>query len=146
AQGSSVLTVAANGSAATGTFSVTVTGTSGSLTATTVVAVTVISSANFALSATPGSLAIAQGTGATTTIAVTPLNGFGGNVNLTASGLPSGVTASFIPNPTATNSTLTLSAGDTAATGTFAVTVTGTSGGLTNTTTISLTVMPAPNF
>jgi hypothetical protein len=146
AQGGSVLTIATNGTAGAGSFAVTVTGTSGSLTATTTVSVTVVASANFTLSATPGNLTIAQGTGATTTITVTPLNGFGGNVNLTASGLPSGVTASFIPNPTATSSTLTLSAGSGAATGTFNVTVSGTSGSLTNTTTISLTVTLAPNF
>ncbi len=145
-QSSTVLTITASATASSGTFSVTVAGTSGSLTATTTVGVTVVPSADFGLSAATGSLSIAQGTGATTTITVTPMNGFSGSVNLSASGLPSGVTASFIPNPAITTSALTLSAGSAAATGTFTVTITGTSGTLTHTTSVSLTVTPGPNF
>jgi regulation of enolase protein 1 (concanavalin A-like superfamily) len=64
---------------------------------------------------------------------------------LTASGLPSGVTASFNPSSTATTSTLTLTASSTAATGTASVTITGTSGGLSSTTTVTLTVTAAPS-
>src|SRR5262249_48895349 len=81
-----------------------------------------------------------QGSSGTSTITVNPLNGFTGSVSLSASGLPSGVTATFNPQSTTTASTLTLTASSTAATGTFTVTVTGTSGSLTHTTTISLTV------
>ena len=72
-----------------------------------------------------------------------PLNGFTGSVTLSASGLPSGVTAGFVPNPTTTTSTLTLTASASAATGTSTVTITGTSGSLTATTTVSLTVTGA---
>jgi len=140
------LSLAASSGAASGTFSVTVTGTSGSLSNSTTVSLTVIPSANFSLSASPSSLSIVQGTGATSAITVNPVNGFSANVNLTASGLPGGVTASFIPNPTAATSTLTLSAGASAATGTFTVTLTGTSGSLVHTTQISLAVTPAPSF
>jgi len=140
------LTLTSASGATTGTFSVTITGTSGSLSNSTTVSLTVIAAANFSLSASPASLSIVQGTGATSTIAVNPLNGFNASVNLTASGLPSGVTASFIPNPTTASSTLTLSAGPSAATGTFTVNVTGTSGSLIHTSQISLTVTPAPNF
>jgi len=60
---------------------------------------------------------------------------------LTATGLPSGVTATFSPNPApGTTSTLTLAASATAATGNAVVTVTATGGGLSRTTTLSLTV------
>lgn len=96
--------------------------------------------AGFTLSASPTSVSIAQGTSGTSTITVTPQNGFNGSVTLSASGLPSGVTAGFSPNPTTTNSTLTLTASATATTGTFSVTITGTSGTLTATTSVSLTV------
>ena len=140
------LTLTSASGATTGTFSVTITGTSGSLSNSTTVSLTVIAAANFSLSASPASLSIVQGTSATSTIAVNPLNGFNATVNLTASGLPSGVTASFIPNPTAASSTLTLSAGPSAATGTFTVNVTGTSGSVIHTSQIFLTVTPAPNF
>ena len=97
---------------------------------------------DFALSANPNTLTIAQGNSGTSTITVTDFNGFNGQVTLSASGLPSGVTAGFVPNPTATTSTLTLTVGAGAATGTSTVTVTGVSGSLTHQTTIQLTVTP----
>ena len=96
--------------------------------------------AGFSLGASPSSVSIAQGTSGTSTITVTPQNGFNGSVTLSASGLPSGVTATFTPNPATTTSTLTLTASATAATGTSTVTITGTSGSLTATTSVSLTV------
>jgi|HubBroStandDraft_2_1064218.scaffolds.fasta_scaffold15091_2 subtilase family serine protease len=95
---------------------------------------------NFTLSANPTSVTIKQGASGTSTITITPVDGFSGSVTLAASGLPSGVTAGFSPNPATTTSTLTLTASATATTGTVTVTITGTSGSLTNTTTLSLTV------
>jgi kumamolisin len=95
---------------------------------------------NFTLSANPTSVTIKQGASGTSTITITPVDGFSGSVTLADSGLPSGVTAGFSPNPATTTSTLTLTASATATTGTVTVTITGTSGSLTNTTTLSLTV------
>ena len=103
-------------------------------------------SPNFSLSTSLSSMTMTQGTSGTNTITITPQFGFNGNVSLSASGLPGGVTASFKPNPTATTSTLTLTAAATAAVGTFPVTITGTSGSLTNTATISLIVNPQGSF
>ena len=105
---------------------------------------TVSAQPNYTLSTSPTSLSIAQGTSGTSTITVTPHNGFSSSVSLSASGLPSGVTASFSPNPATMTSTLTLAASNTATTATVTVTITGTSGSLTNTTTITLTVTPPP--
>src|SRR3989475_436014 len=119
ATASSTLTLTASSSATTGTFSVVVTGTSGSLTGSTTVSVTVTSGPNFTLSASPSSLSIPQGASGTSTISVTPQNGFTGSVSLSASGQPSGVTASFSTNPATTSSTVTLTASSTATTGTF---------------------------
>src|SRR6185295_8581628 len=68
---------------------------------------------------------------------------------LSATGLPSGVTASFAPasvTPPANGSvtsTLTLNAASTATTGTTSITITGTVGTTTRSTTLSLTVNPA---
>ncbi len=103
---------------------------------------------DFALSASPGSVAVTQGGSGTSTITVTPLNGFTGSVSLSASGLPAGVTATFNPASTTGTSTLTLTASGTATVGTSTITITGTSGALTHTTTISLTVnsVNPPNF
>jgi hypothetical protein len=95
---------------------------------------------DFTLSASPNSLSVNQGTSGTSTITVNPANGFAGSVSLSASALPSGVTASFNPSSTTGASTVTFSAGATAATGTSTVTITGVSGSLTRTTSISLTV------
>src|SRR5438445_586614 len=95
---------------------------------------------NFSLSASPSSVTVVQGASGTSIIMVTPQNGFNGSVSLSASGLPSGVTASFNPGSTTSTSTLTLTASSTATTGTVTVTVTGTTGSLTSTTTVSLTV------
>src|SRR5436853_7275755 len=71
-----------------------------------------------------------QGGNGQSTITVTPQNGFSGNVTMSTSTLPSGVTAAFSPNPTSpttNSSTLTLTASSTATTGMVTVTITGTS-------------------
>ena len=99
----------------------------------------------FFLSASPSALTVNQGSSGTSTVTVAPLNGFTGSVNLAASGLPSGVTAAFSPNPATSTSTLTLTASAAAAKGTATVTITGTSGSLTQTTTLSLIVV-GPDF
>jgi hypothetical protein len=106
------------------------------------------SSPNFTLSASPTSVTVTQGGSGSSTITVHPSGGFTGSVTLSASGLPSGVSASFGTNPTTSTSSLTLTASSGATTGTATVTITGTSGGLTHTATVSLTVnAPAtPDF
>jgi len=103
---------------------------------------------SFTLSDSPSSLTITQGGSGTSTITVHDVNGFTGSVTLAASGLPSGVTATFGTNPTTGTSVLTLTASATATTGTSTVTITGTSGSLTATTTLALTVNSSatPNF
>jgi hypothetical protein len=141
----SVVTFTASSTATTGTANVTITGTSGSLTHTTSVALTVNATAtpNFALSASPSSLTVKQGTSGNSTITETPSGGFTGSVTLSASGLPSGVTASFGTNPTTSTSVVTFTASSTATVGAATVTITGTSGTLTHTTTIALTISSA---
>lgn len=99
---------------------------------------------DFSLSANPSSVSVAQSASGTSTMTVTPSNGFTGTLSYSASGLPSGVTASFTAN------TLTLTASSTATVGgPTTVTITGMSGSLTHTTTVGVTVTaaaPAPNF
>src|SRR5260370_858168 len=148
---SSLLTLSAAGTATVGTYTVTIAGASGTVSNTATIALTVNPVGNYTLSASPGSVAIVQGTSGASTVTVTPLNGFNSSVSLSAAGLPSGVTASFNPTSTpssgtASSSTLTLTASSTATTGTVTVTVTGTSGSLTKTTTISLTVQSIPTL
>jgi hypothetical protein len=103
---------------------------------------------DYTLSASPSSLTVTQGSSGTSTITVNKLNGFTGSVTLSASGLPTGVTATFGTNPTTGSSVVTFTASSTATTGTKSVTITGTSGTLSHTTSISLTVnaTATPNF
>jgi hypothetical protein len=103
---------------------------------------------DFSLSASPTSLTVTQGTSGSSTVTVHDIGSFTGSVTLSTSALPSGVTASFGTNPTASTSSVTFTASSTATTGTSTVTITGVSGSLTHTTTISLTVnAPAqPDF
>jgi hypothetical protein len=96
---------------------------------------------DFTLAANPSSVAVSQGGSATSTVAITRTGGFASSVTLSASGLPSGVTAALNPpSTTGASSTLTFTASAAAAAGAATVTVSGTGGGLTRTTTISLTV------
>jgi hypothetical protein len=115
-------------------------------TASNSVVLTVNPPPSFTLAASPASLSIAQGASGTSTVTLTGKNGFSGSVALTASGLPSGVTASFSVNPTTGASVLTLTASSTATVGAATVTITGTSGSLTATTTVALTVTAKSGF
>ena len=94
------------------------------------------SKADYSLAALPGTLSILQGTSGAGIIRITPLNGFNGNVTLAASGLPSGVTASF-----GTGGIVTFIVGAAATKSTSTVTITGTSGTLSHSTTLGLTVL-----
>ena len=143
ASGSSMLTLTASSSAAAGTKTLTITGTSGNLTATTTLSLGIYAP-SFTLSS-QGTVSVGQGSSATAYVNVNPQYGFTGKVNLSVSGLPSGVTASFSSNPTTGYSTLTLAASSSAPVGTQTLTITGASGSLTATTTLTLGVY-TPTF
>lgn len=143
--GVSVLTIATTSAAATGTFSLAVTGTSGSLTSSTNISVTISAAPSFALSASPTSVSVTAGSSVTSNITIVPSSGFTGTVSLAATGLPTGVSASF--GTTSNNvSLLTITASSTAAVSSFTLTVTGTSNTLTAKTTVSVSVTAAPSF
>jgi endo-1,4-beta-xylanase len=138
---SSALTLAASGAAATGIVSVTVTGTGGGLTRTTTLVLTVNAAQDFTLSANPSSLTVNQGASAASTLSITRVGGFTASVTFSATGLPSGVTASFNPpSTTGATSTVTFTASSAATLGAANVTITAAGGGLTRTAAIALTV------
>jgi subtilase family serine protease len=139
----STLTLSASSTAVAGTATITVTGISGSLTDSTTINLTVNAAPDFGFSVAPSNVNLSQGSSGASTITVIPLNGFTGTVNLSASGVPSSVNAIFSPVGTTGMSTLILAANSTAATGGFTITVTGTSGSLTHTATVALTVTAA---
>jgi len=97
---------------------------------------------DFSLGLKPATQAILQGVSTTYTATVSPLNGFTGTVSLVAHGLPSGVTAAFSP-PTVSgsgSSTLTVSTSISTLPGTYTLSVVGTSGSLSHSATVTLTV------
>jgi hypothetical protein len=96
---------------------------------------------DFIFAANPTSLTVKGGTNGTSAITVTPTNGLNGCYTLSASNLPSGVTATFATNPiTGGANTLTFTASNTVTSGTSNVTVVATCGLLNHTTTIALTL------
>jgi hypothetical protein len=99
---------------------------------------------NFALSASPTTVSVAQGSTKTTTVSTTVSGGFNSAISLSATGLPAGVTASFSPvsiaAPGSGSSTLTFTASSTATTGSSTVTINASGGGVSHSTTVSLTV------
>jgi kumamolisin len=96
----------------------------------------------FSLSASPNAVSVVQGNTGSSTITSTVVGGFNAAVTLSASGAPTGVTVSFSPaSITGTgNSAVSIVVGSTVAAGTYPITITGTSGATTETTTVSLTV------
>ena len=74
------------------------------------------------------------------TVTVTPKSGFNGAVTLRFGGLPSNTTASFNPNPTSSSSVLTVQTTTSTLPGAYTLTISGTSSGLTRTTTVVLNV------
>src|SRR6266446_6378771 len=99
---------------------------------------------DFSLSNAGGSTAV-QGQSASDTVTATLVSGTATLVSFSASGLPSGATASFSPGSclAACTSTLTISTSASTPTATSTITVTGTAGSLSRTTSFTLTVSAA---
>lgn len=96
----------------------------------------------FNLSATPGTQSVTPGNNTSFTVNVAGTNYFSDTVNLAVTGLPAGVSASFSTNSIAGtgSATLTVTASNSAAIGTFPLTIQGVDGNLTNTATVNLMV------
>lgn len=95
-------------------------------------------SPSFSIAATPNTKTVGPGQSASYTIAITPANGFGSAVDLAVTNLPAGVSGTFSPNPATSSSTLTLTTSSAMQPGIYTAAVTGTSGNLTSSTTVSL--------
>jgi uncharacterized membrane protein len=148
--GSSVLAFSATTAASLVSQTVTITAAGGGIKATTALVVTVTAPPAFTLSAGASSVSVAEGATAAVNLIVSAATGFNANVTLSASGLPSGVTASFLPQvvaaPGSGMSMLTFAASTGAATGSHTITITATGGGVTKTASIVVTVTPPPGF
>ena len=148
--GTSTMSVTTSSTTPTGSYPLTIAGTSGTLTHTASVTLVVTApvTPNFSLSASPASQSVVQGASTSYTVTITPSGGFTGSVTLSASGLPAGAAASFAPNPATSTSTMSVTTSSTTPTGSYPLTITGTSGTLSHTASVTLIVTAAatPNF
>ncbi|MGD0912793.1 MAG: protease pro-enzyme activation domain-containing protein [Terracidiphilus sp.] len=142
--GSSTLTITVAATVAAGTYTITVTGTSGSTVETTTVSLTVTApnSGSFTLSVSPSSGYLDEGQDGYAVVTVTASGGFDSAVTFTSSGAPSGVTTSFSPTSVTGSGTtdFDIDVAKTAKTGTYTLTIKGTSGAKSASTTLSLQV------
>lgn len=147
--GSSTMIVTTASTTPTGSFPLTVTGTSGTLSHTTSVTLVVNAPVvgDFSISASPASATVTAGTNTSYTTTITGSGGFAGNVSFSVSGLPAGASASFNPASVtgSGSSTMSVTTSATSPAGTYNLTITGTSGSLAHATTVTLVVNPAPN-
>jgi len=137
--GSSTLTITTATNTPSGNFTVTITGTSGSLINSTNVTLLLN---DFTVTSTPGSQSVPVGGGTNYTITIGNINAFGGTVTLSASGLPSGASASFNPSSVNSlgNSTMTVTTATNTPASTNTLTITGTCGSLMHSATATLIV------
>jgi hypothetical protein len=101
-----------------------------------------IGAADFSLSASPTSLTISRGSSGSSTVTVTAINGFSSVVSLTLQGLPNKTNYSFTPSSVtgSGSSTLKITVNKPASPGNYALMITGSGGGVTHTTTLTLTI------
>jgi hypothetical protein len=103
--------------------------------------VTVPATGSYAISVSPSTVTVVQGSSNTATVTVSRSGGFAGNVGLTATGNPSLLSATFSPTQVSgTSSTVTLTAGATQAPGTYTITIHGSASGFSSDQTTTLTV------
>jgi kumamolisin len=144
--GTSTMTMAVASTVAAGTYTITVTGTGGGITQTATVSLIVTAPVTgaFTIAVSPTSGYLDQGESGYAVVTTTVSGGFNSAVALSATGLPSGVTGSFSPAsiaaPGSGTSDFTLTVSRTATIGTYPITITGTGGGVTHSTTLTFQV------
>src|SRR5207244_2520045 len=113
---------------------------------------TVATASDFSLAAVSSSLSIPAGSSASDTLTMTSLGGFTGSVALNNSSVPSGVAVIFVPDPVtisspggAATSSMNVFVGALAGTS-FTFNVIATTGTITHSIAISVTVTAAPSF
>ena len=123
----STLSLAAAASAPTGPHTLTVRARGGGVADQTATLILTLTPAPAVVpSLSPSSLVVRRGESGTATITIARNGGFTGGVELSAEGVPNGVTASFAPATIpdgATMTTITLAVGSSAETGSFPITV-----------------------
>ena len=137
--GSSTLNITTSTNTPGGTYTLKIIGTGGGLTRSTTVTLDV---AGFLLSALPASQNVPTNGTSSFTVGIAYTNGYGGIVDLSVDGLPSGAVANFSPAAisSSSNSILTVTASPSMPPGVYPLTVTATDGSLAQTAAVSLNV------
>ncbi len=148
--GISVLTITTNGRLPSGATTLTITGTSGSSSHTATVTLTSGTAPDFSISVGPPELGYGA-RGGPYPVLIQALNGFTGTVNLSAGGLPSGVTASFAPSsvtafPGGSTVTIFLNPPPGSTNTTATITIVGSSGSLSHSVPLMLDTYPGSDF
>jgi hypothetical protein len=131
-------------SAASGTFSISLQGKSSAISHRASFSLVVPApppSPDFSLSVSPSALTTARGSSGTVQISVTPKNGFTGNVAISATNLPGGITASPVSVPAGNSGTVTLNVATATGPGPFTISLSGTSGTLSHSASVALKVL-----
>ncbi len=145
--GTSSATFTVASTTVTGTYPITITGTGGGITHTATVTLTVTAAASgtFTISVSPTSGYLYRGQSGYAVVTTTVSGGFNSAIALSATGVPSGVTASYSPAsiaaPGSGSAHFNLTVSRTAPTGTYPITITGTGGGVTKSTTLTFEVV-----
>jgi hypothetical protein len=142
--GSATVTFTAALNVAAGTYHPTITATSGGTAKSSTVNLVVTVPATFTMTTSAGSATILVGKYTTLSVATTISSTFKSAVNLTVTGAPAGMTASFSPpsikSPGNGSSTLTITAGVSMTPGTYTLTLNASGSGLARTTTVNVYV------
>ena len=146
---SSTATINVAGTVAPGNHTLTIKGTAtGIADKTTTVALTVSAAGTFSISASPPTMTIPPGTNQVSTITIARTN-LTADIALSLVNPPTGITGTFTPatlTGSALTSSLQISVAGSVAPGSHTLTVQGVGGGVTQTTTIALTVGAAGTF
>jgi len=143
--GSSNLTLTETTGATSGSYNLTVTASGGGVTRTQPLRLTVLTP-SFTVALAASSATIKQGGTIPIKVTMNAINGFSAAIALSVSGLPKGVTATYLPTsiaaPGTGKSTITLKVASGAGSniGVSTLTVTGKGGGVTQTQKLTLTV------
>jgi uncharacterized membrane protein len=141
--GTTSLSITTDNTILPGVYPLMITASDGTLSHTASVSLEVdaVPAADFTISA-PATITVKRNSTGSEVVTIAAVNGFAGVVNFSTSGLPALVTASFAPTSITNSGTssLTFTIDHRAAQGVYHVTVTGTSGLLVHSTTVTLTV------
>jgi hypothetical protein len=141
--GATIMTIHASTSSSVGSYTLTITGSSGSHVHSTTAALNVqTGQQDFFLSVSPASQSVGDTNSTSYVVRVNPINGFTGAVTMAVAGLPPGAAVRFSPAAVAGSGASVLSVGlsPCSPTGTFSFGVTGTSGPLVHSASATLEV------